>query len=179
MDDHSNRKQTNAIAPPPPPNVPPLQENTAGEAPASLRERMEQHRSNPVCASCHTRMDPLGFALEHYDAVGKWRETDEGADINATISLSGQTVDSPAAFREALLEERDRAFVRTVAEKLLTYALGRGLNYHDAPTIRRMVRELEHHDHRWSTLVLEILSSDAFRMRLVLDPDTRAEVADQ
>ena len=156
--------------PPPPPNVPALEENEAGEAPASLRERMEQHRGNPVCASCHNLIDPLGFALEHYDAVGEWRETDEGADINATIELSGEIVDSPSAFREALLGQGDRAFVRTAAEKLLTYALGRGLGYRDAPTIRRMVRELEENDDRWSTLVLAIASSEPFRMREVPDP---------
>ena len=153
--------------PPPPPNVPALEENEAGEAPASLRERMEQHRGNPVCASCHNLIDPLGFALEHYDAVGEWRETDEGADINATIELSGEIVDSPSAFREALLGQGDRAFVRTAAEKLLTYALGRGLSYRDAPTIRRMVRALEENDDRWSTLVLAIVSSEPFRMREV------------
>ena len=165
--------------PPPPPNVPALEENEAGEAPASLRERMEQHRSNPVCASCHNRIDPLGFALEHYDAVGMWRETDEGADINATIDLSGETVDSPAAFREAVLRQGDRAFVRTVAEKLLTYALGRGLNYRDAPTIRRMVSELEENDYRWSTLALAIVASEPFRMRVAPEPDTSVEAAQQ
>ena len=150
--------------------MPALEENEAGEAPASLRERMEQHRGNPVCASCHNLIDPLGFALEHYDAVGKWRETDEGADINATIELAGATIDSPSAFREALLKQGDRAFVRTAAEKLLTYALGRGLSYRDAPAIRRMVRELEASDNRWSTLVLAVVSSEAFRMREVLEP---------
>ena len=151
--------------PPPPPNVPSLEENTPGATPASLRERMEQHRRSPVCASCHTRMDPLGFALEHYDAVGKWRETDEGADINATITLAGHTVDSPAAFRAALLEKGDNAFVRTVVEKLLTYALGRGLDYHDAPVVRQIVREVEPNDSRWSALVLSIIGSDPFQWR--------------
>ena len=98
-----------APPPPPPPNVPPLKENDARGKPTALRERMEQHRNNPVCASCHTRMDPLGFALEHFDAIGQWRETDGGADINSTITLStAQTIDSPKAFREALLSEGGR-----------------------------------------------------------------------
>ena len=151
--------------PPPPPNVPPLEENDPGERPASLRERMEQHRSNPVCASCHNRMDELGFALEHYDAVGQWRETDGGAPIDARITLAGRMVDGPRAFREALLGYGDDAFVRTVVEKLLTYALGRGLGYADAPTVRNLVRELARNDYRWSALVQGIVESAPFRMR--------------
>src|SRR5229473_738271 len=105
-----------APPPPPPPNVPPLKENAPGEKPTALRERMEQHRANPVCASCHARMDPLGFALEHFDAVGAWREKDLGAEINSTIGLDGKTIDSPKAFREALLARGDQ-YVRTVTEK--------------------------------------------------------------
>src|SRR5207249_4023023 len=107
----------------------------------ALRERMEAHRNNPVCASCHSRMDPLGFALEHYDAVGKWRQDDGGAEINSTITLDGATIDSPKAFREALLR-RGNQYVTTVAEKLLGYAIGRGVDYSDAPTVRQFVREL-------------------------------------
>ena len=121
-----------APPPPPPPNVPPLKENDGKSKPTALRERMEQHRNNPVCASCHSRMDPLGFALEHFDAVGQWRDTDSGAAINASITLHGEAIDSPKAFREALLTQTDE-FPHTVAEKLLTYALGRGLDYYDAP----------------------------------------------
>ena len=151
--------------PPPPPNIPPLEENIPGATPASLRERMEQHRANPVCASCHSRMDPLGFALENYDAVGRWRETDDGADINSTIALSGKTIDTPDAFREALLDEGKEAFIRTVTEKLLTYALGRSLDYRDAPTVRRITGELARNDYRWSALVLGIVTSNPFQMR--------------
>ena len=150
--------------PPPPANVPPL-EASDRRNPTSLRERMEQHRSSPVCASCHRRMDPLGFAMEHFDAIGRWRETDGGAQINSTIELSGRTIDSPRAFREALLAEGDREFIRTVAEKLLTYALGRGVDYYDAPAIRRITRGLAAQDHRWSSLVLAVVASDQFRMR--------------
>ena len=133
-------------------------------APTSLRERMEQHRASPVCASCHTQMDPLGFALEHYDAIGRWRETDGGAPINATITWQGDTIDSPRAFREMLLGSGDEV-VRTITEKLMTYALGRGVDQADAPAVRRIVRELAASDHRWSALVLGIDKSDQFQRR--------------
>src|SRR4030095_2723198 len=131
------------------------------------RERMEQHRASPVCSSCHARMDPLGFALEHFDAIGKWRENDRGAEINSTIALNGKTIDSPKAFRDALLAQGDQ-YVRTVAEKLLTYALGRGLEYYDAPVVRRLVSDLKAHDYRWSALILSIVNSQPFQMRTAL-----------
>ena len=153
-----------APPPAPPPNVPPLKENDGTGTPTSLRERMEQHRSNPVCASCHTRMDRLGFALEHFDAIGRWRDTDGGAEIDATITLNDQPVDSPQAFREALLGQGTE-FLRTVTEKLLTYALGRGVMYYDAPTVRQLVRDMAQDDYRWSTLVLGIVNSMPFQMR--------------
>jgi hypothetical protein len=157
--------------PPPPPNmVPPLKPNDRLK-PTSLRERMEQHRDNPVCASCHARMDPLGFALENFDAIGKWREDDGGAPINSTISLAGKTIDSPAAFREALLSEGDGEFIRTVSEKLLTYALGRGVTYADAPTIRQLQRDLARDDYRWSSLVFGIVRSAPFQMRRASIPN--------
>ena len=156
--------------PPPPANVPPLEENDRGN-PTSLRERMELHRSSPVCASCHRRMDPLGFAMEHFDAIGRWREDDGGAEINSTIELSGHTIDSPRALREALLAEGDREFIRTVVEKLLIYALGRGVDYYDAPAIRRITRELADEDHRWSSLVGAVVASEQFRMRRAPRPE--------
>ena len=158
--------------PPPPANVPPLAENDQRN-PTSLRERMEQHRSSPVCASCHRRMDPLGFAMEHFDAIGRWRETDGGAEINSAITLSGITIDSPRTFREALLAEGDNEFVRTVAEKLLTYALGRGVDYYDAPTIRRITRDLQQDDYRWSSLVTAIVTSNPFQRRRAPDGDEK------
>src|SRR5260221_12743003 len=139
-----------APPPPPPPNVPPLKENTPGAKPAALRERMEQHRKNPVCASCHSRMDPLGFALEHFDAVGRWREDDGGAEVNSTITLDGATIDNPTALREAL--GRGQQFITTVTEKLLTYALGRGVEYSDAPIVRQLARDLAQNEYRWSVL---------------------------
>ena len=153
--------------PPPPANVPPLKENDGKSKPTALRERMEQHRNNAVCASCHARMDPLGFALEHYDAIGQWRETDTGAAINSTIMLAGQTIDSPKAFREALLTNTDE-FTHTVTEKLLTYALGRGLEYYDASALRQIVSDLARNDYRWSSLVLGIVQSVPFQMRRAL-----------
>jgi hypothetical protein len=125
---------------------------------------MEEHRNNAVCAACHSRMDPLGFALEHFDATGKWREKDEGAEINSTISWSGMTVDSPKAFRTALLSRKDE-FIRTVTEKLLTYALGRGVDYADAPTVRQIARDLAQGGYHWSALVLGIVNSPPFQER--------------
>ena len=157
-----------APPPPPPPNVPPLEEDAAGAAPTSLREKMEQHRRNPVCASCHTEMDQLGFAMEHFDAIGQWRDTDSGAAIDATIEWAERRIDSPRAFREALAG-KGQELVRTVAEKLLTYALGRGLTYHDAPTVRELVRALDASDYRWSALVQGIVESAPFRMRRLPD----------
>ncbi len=151
-----------APPPPPPPGVPPLKERSAG-APSALRERMEQHRNSPTCSSCHARMDPLGFALEHYDAVGRWRDTDSGAAINSSITLDGATIESPKAFREALVGGDQ--LIYTVAEKMLTYALGRGLEYFDAPAVRQLVRELAQNDNRWSSLVLGIVKSTPFQMR--------------
>ncbi len=163
-----------APPPPPPPNVPPLPESDRAR-PTSLRERMEQHRSSPVCSSCHARMDPLGFAMEHFDAVGRWRERDGGAEINATIEWNGATIDSPRAFREALLAS-GHEFVHTVVEKLMIYALGRGLDYYDAPTLRRIVLDLEHDDYRWSSLVLGVVTSDQFLMRRAPETGMLADV---
>jgi mono/diheme cytochrome c family protein len=149
--------------PPPPPNVPPLPENSAAK-PTTLRERMQQHRSNPVCASCHTKLDPLGFALENYDAIGRWREKDGAVPIDPKILLDGATVESPKAFRQALLTRGDQ-FVRTVTEKMLTYALGRGVDYFDQPTVRQLVRDVARDDNRWSSLVVGIVRSMPFQMR--------------
>ena len=165
-----------APPPPPPPNVPPLRENAPGATPASLRERMEQHRRNPVCATCHSRMDPLGFALEHFDAVGQWRDTDAGAPINATITLSGKTVEGPSAFRDAVLAQGGDEFVRTVAEKVLTYALGRRVAPVEGPVLRQLVRQLARDGYRWSSLVEGIVTSAPFQMRMPR-PEEPARVA--
>ena len=166
-----------APPPPPPPNVPPLEEQDRA-APTSLRERMEQHRANPVCATCHTRMDRLGFAMEHFDAIGQWRDSDGGAPINSSITLSGTAIDGPRAFREALLSRGDD-FIRTVTEKLFVYALGRGVYYYDAPTIRQIVRDLARDDYSWSSLVLGIANSEAFQYRQATSRDAASAAAEQ
>ena len=163
--------------PPPPANVPPLPENDGRSKPASLRERMEQHRANPVCATCHANMDPLGFALENFDAIGRWRESDEGAPIDSAITWRDTAIDSPKAFREALLRQGEGELLRTIAEKLLTYALGRGVDYLDAPTVRRIVRDAARDDYRWSSLVLGIVRSAPFQQRIVRDSEPEERVA--
>ena len=163
--------------PPPPANVPPLPENDGRREPASLRERMERHRANPVCATCHVNMDPLGFALENFDAIGRWRESDEGAPIDAAITWRDTAIDSPRAFRDALLRQGEDELLRTIAEKLLTYALGRGVNYLDAPTVRQIVRDAARDDHRWSSLILGIVRSAPFQQRIVRDAAPEARVA--
>src|SRR4030095_7108721 len=125
--------------PPPPPNVNTnLDESKLGKT-TSVRDMLEQHRVNPVCASCHARMDPLGFSMENFDAVGQWRTTDGAAPINARgVLLDGTTVDGPAALRKALVAQQEQ-FVRTVTGKLLTYGIGREMQYADAPAIRALV----------------------------------------
>jgi hypothetical protein len=127
---------------------------------------MEAHRQNAVCATCHSRIDPLGFALENFDAIGKWREVDdEGTAIDASGALpDGTTIRGAADLRAVLLNHREE-FVSTVAEKLLTYAVGRGLEYYDKPTLRQIVREARPDDFRWSTLVLGVAKSVPFQMR--------------
>ena len=126
---------------------------------------MEQHRENPVCASCHARMDPLGFSLENFDALGQWRATEGDAPINASgVLLDGTTVDGPAALRRALVAQKEQ-FVRTVAGKLLTYAVGREVEYFDAPAVRAIVRAAAADDYRWSSAILAIVKSTPFQMR--------------
>ena len=155
-----------APPPPPPPDVPALPERGAAGRPASVRERLERHRENAVCASCHAPMDPLGFALDHFDAIGRWRATGEaGEPIDASgVFPDGTAFHGLSGLREVLLDRRAQ-FVRTVVEKLTTYALGRALEYHDMPAVRRIVREAAADDHRWSSLVLGIVRSLPFQMR--------------
>jgi hypothetical protein len=161
-----------APPPPPPPNVPPLQENDGTKPPASLRERMENHRRNPVCATCHSRMDPMGFALENFDGTGKWRDSESGVPIDPSIALSdGSKVDSPKAFREVLLNRGDE-FIRTTIEKLLSYAIGRSVMYYDMPTVRRLADEAERDGYRWSSVILGIITSEPFQMRRSPDAAT-------
>ena len=155
-----------APPPPPPPDVPSLGEESKSK-PATVRERLEQHRANPACASCHARMDPLGFALENFDPIGRWRERDGALPIDASADLpDGSTVDGPVAFRNALLA-RHEEFAGNFTEKLMTYALGRGVTYHDAPAVRAIVREAGVSEYRWSDVILGIVRSVPFRMRKV------------
>ena len=158
--------------PPPPPDVPALEENdAAGVAPRSVRERLEQHRANPVCASCHRIMDPLGFALENFDGIGRWRDVAaDGTDVDASGTLTdGTAVDGPATLRQALVGRQDN-FVTTVAEKLLTYAVGRGGESHDAPAVRGIVAAAAAGEYRWSALVEGIVRSTPFQMRRSAEP---------
>ena len=151
--------------PPPPPDVPDLETAEGGQA-LSMREAMEQHRANPVCASCHRLMDPLGLSLENFDAVGRWRARSEtrGA-IDASGELpDGTPFDGPSGLRAALLRHPDR-FVTTVTEKLMTYALGRGVEYYDAPAVRAIVRDAAGGGYRLSSLVKGVARSAPFQMR--------------
>jgi hypothetical protein len=149
---------------PPPPNVPPLQTSDDGKR-RSLRERMEQHRKDPVCAGCHKSMDPIGFALENFDAVGHWRANDEGGKIDPSGTLfNGASLDGVVGLRQALVAQQD-IFVGVVTEKMLTYALGRGLEYYDMPTVRKVVQDARKNDVRFSSLVMGIVKSTPFQMR--------------
>ncbi len=150
--------------PPPPPNVPDL-EQQKGQLTGSLRQRMEQHRKNPACANCHARMDPIGFAFEHFDAVGAYRQKDGEFDIDASGTLTdGRNIQGPAGLREVLLEKKE-LFTRSLSEQMLTYALGRGLEYYDKRAVDRMVAAAAKDDYKFSRLVIEIVRSDPFRLR--------------
>src|SRR5262249_48946552 len=135
----------------------------------SMRERMVEHRANPACASCHQLMDPIGLSTENFDAIGRWRvKSESGEPIDASGGLpDGSTFDGVAGLRRALLS-RPELFVSTFAGKLMTYALGRGVDYHDAPAIREVVRQANPSDYRFSSIVLGIVKSPAFRMRKTL-----------
>ena len=152
--------------PPPPPNVPALKTESPGGKALSMREAMEQHRANPVCASCHARMDPLGFALENFDAVGRWqaREASGGAIDSSGILPDGARFDGATGLRAVLLSHPEQ-FAGTVAEKLLAYATGRTLQYFDQPAIRKIVREAAPDNYSFSSLILGVVNSTPFQMR--------------
>ena len=150
---------------PPPPDVPALEDNQV-DAKLPIRERLAEHRKNPACASCHDAMDPVGFALENFDAVGRWRQFENGRNIDATGGLpDGQTFDGVEKLEDGLLQ-RPELFVRTLSEKLLTFALGRGVESFDAPAIRRIVRAAKADDFRFSSIILGITKSAPFQMRV-------------
>jgi len=154
-----------APPPAPPPNVPSLESSNKDNKPLTVRQMLEMHRANAVCASCHARMDPLGLSLENFDAIGQWRTTDAGSPIDASgVLLNGTKVNGPRQLRAALVAQKSE-FVRAVTEKMLTYALGRGLEYYDAPTVRAIDHAGAADDYRWSSVIAAIVKSPAFQMR--------------
>jgi hypothetical protein len=161
---------------PPPPNVPELKENAEGAQPKSVRERMEAHRADAVCAGCHKVMDPVGFALENFDAIGRWRASDDGAKIDPSgVLFNGAKVDGAVELRQTLTS-RPEVFVGVMAEKLLTYALGRGVEYYDMPAVRRIVRDAAARDFKFSSLIAGVVRSAPFQMKTkapVLSADAR------
>ncbi len=155
-----------APMPPPPPNVPALDESNSKDGkPRTVREMLEVHRANPTCAGCHARMDPLGFSLENFDAIGQWRATDAGRAIDASgVLLDGTKVNGSRELRQALVAKKTQ-FATAVTEKLLIYALGRGLEYYDAPAVRAIDRSAAADGYRWSSLIQAIVKSAPFQMR--------------
>jgi uncharacterized protein DUF1592/uncharacterized protein DUF1588/uncharacterized protein DUF1587/uncharacterized protein DUF1585/uncharacterized protein DUF1595 len=165
------------VPPEPPPNVPALPEPGEGGEGHTLRQLMETHRKNPVCASCHVQMDPLGFALESFDAVGTWRASDAGQPLDVSGVLpSGAHFEGPAGLRSLLIGQR-MLFINTFTEKLLAYSLGRGLEFYDHPTVRKIIRESASSNYRWSAIILGIVRSAPFQMRRSLAPESTAVLA--
>jgi hypothetical protein len=153
------------VPPDPPPNIPPLKDAAAGSsAPQTMRQLMEAHRANPACAGCHKMMDPIGFALENFDGIGKWRSKDGGQNVDASSQLTdGTKINGVVDLRNALLRYSPQ-FARVVTEKLLTYALGRGVEYQDMPVVRAIVRDAARNDYRFSSLIEGIVNSEPFQM---------------
>jgi hypothetical protein len=159
-----------APPPPPPPDVPDLKPKADDGRVLSMREALEIHRANSVCASCHSRMDPLGFALENYDGVGKWRTKDSGHPIDSSAKMpDGTKFEGLAGLKKVLLSTRKDDFVQSAAEKLLIYALGRGLESYDMPAVRVIVRDAAKDDYRMSALIGAVVRSTPFQMRRTSD----------
>jgi hypothetical protein len=157
--------------PPPPQNVPDLVAHAKDGRQLTMREQLEIHRANPVCASCHARMDPIGFALENFDGVGRWRDTDGGSPIDATGKLPGGVqFTGPGGLKKLLAANYREQFEATVTRKLMTYALGRGLEYYDEPAVRTAMRRAARDNFRISSLILAIADSMPFQMRRTLEP---------
>jgi hypothetical protein len=162
----------NTPPPAPPPNVPTLEEsNKEATVPKTVRAQLELHRGNPACASCHSVIDPVGFALENFDSVGNWRDAGpDGAPLDVAGTLAdGSQVSGPVELREAILS-RPNAFVTIVAERMLTYALGRGLEPGDMPVVRQIVKRADESDYQLSSVVMAIVESAPFQMRTKLEP---------
>ncbi|MEO5923128.1 MAG: DUF1592 domain-containing protein [Bryobacteraceae bacterium] len=154
-----------APMPPPPPNVPTLESSNKSGKPLAVREMLELHRANATCAGCHARMDPLGLSLENFDAIGQWRAADAGTPIDASgVLLDGTKVNGPGELRQALMAQQ-KQFAKAVSAKLLTYSLGRGLEYYDVPAVREIDRDAAADGYRWSSLMLGIVKSAPFQMR--------------
>ena len=167
-----------APPPPPPPDVPELVEDEKAHLAGSLRQRMEQHRANPACASCHAKMDPMGFAFENYDGVGAFRTKDGDHAVDASGTLpDGKSFKGAAELRSILMEKKGQ-FAKCVAEKMLTYALGRGVQFYDRRAINKIVAGVEKDDYRFSRLVIEIVQSDPFRLRRGSDQQARQDAVD-
>ena len=171
----------NTPPPPPPPNVPTLEESAKGAAtaPKTVREQLELHRKNPTCASCHRIIDPPGFALENFNSVGQWRDAEaDGAPIDtAGVLADGTKVDGPTALRNAILSRPD-AFVTTLTDRMLTYALGRGVEASDMPVVRRIVKKAAQNEYRFNSIIIGIVESPLFQMRTRLEsPETVNRVA--
>jgi len=160
----------NTPPPPPLPNVPTLEESNKDAAPKTVREQLERHRNNPVCASCHRIIDPAGFALEKFNSVGQWREvTETGAQIDTGgVLADGAKVDGPIALRDAILS-RPEAFATVLTERLMTYALGRGVEPSDMPVVRGIVKKSGPNNYRLESIVQSIVESAPFQMRTRLE----------
>ena len=150
---------------PPPPDVPPLKEEAGAMLTGSLRERMEQHRANPACAVCHNRMDPLGFGLENYDGIGAWRSTEGPFKIDPSGTLPGGKSFAGPRELKGILKLRQEDFVRCLAEKMLTYSLGRGIEYSDKCTVTEIAKGMKSSDDKFSSLIIAIVHSDPFQKR--------------
>jgi len=152
--------------PPPPPHIPALEAKAKDGKRLTMRQQMEQHRANATCASCHARMDPIGFSLENYDGIGAWRSKDDGNAIDASGKMPDGTVfDGPSGLRNLLLTAHRDEFLATVTEKLLTYALGRGLEFYDGPAMRAIVRDAAAQNYTIPALISSVVKSPQFQMR--------------
>jgi len=161
-----------AAPPPPPPDVPKLAETTQAELSGTLRQRMEQHRTNPNCVTCHAQMDPIGFGLENYDAIGAWRDRDiNNVIIDASGTLpDGETFDGAAGLKAILMSRKDE-FCRCLTDRMLTYALGRGTEAYDRPMEDKIALGLKQQNYKFSALVMQIVECVAFQKRGALRGD--------
>jgi len=164
-----------ASPPQPPPFVPPLKEQENNQRILTVRQRMEQHRDNPACSSCHKIIDPIGMALENFDAVGAWRAKEGGIPIDPSgVMYDGSKLDGPVALRQAVMN-RSEAFMRSLTENLLSYGLGRVLDERDMPAVRAVTREAAGADNRFFAYVMGIVKSPPFMMRRVSSPTMEQE----